>query len=774
MIQNFKLWLAKKSLAFKLIASNVICVSIGFAILEVFIFGRSQHMLKSQIEESAQRTTQSYVADMTHLIVDTEQIVLNAKNALEQFSEKSEDSIKVILNAALNTTSNSGLNFTDAWIYVFEEDNVKEGTLFLSEASDSKATDFEKEKITNLYDRFPWFKEVPKEEKIFWSEPYVDEYSKKTVTTCLLPFMFKDSKIFNGLVALSVDLTDIKKDMESFSSHENGTLLLLSKEGLYVTHPNKNIVLKKTIFELAKDMNLPVLARVGEELRRGNSGTVEIGRSSVVRGEAIFFYAPIKKNNWSICLVYAKAKLFRSLHEFLMAAGLAIFVGMAVLLGFINFICSRLTRQLQHLSKLAAKYSAGDFSSDFKPIPSSKEITALSKAMSDMRINILDYIEKEKAMASERQKIQSEMDIARSIQKATISATNPHHKAFKINTTMLPAKKVSGDFYDFFFIGEDKFAFVVADVSGKDVPAALYMMKSQALIKNIARHTGSISEVFERVNEELYEGNDSCMFVSAFMGMINIKTGEFEYVNAGHPHPFLDLGKGYKLLDVKNNIVLGVKKNAQFASQKVNLKKGNRIFVYTDGVTEAENKKFAFYGEDRLGKILAKKAEDTLKTVMVDLKLFTAGHSQSDDITMLEFVYLGQEESKMSIKAEITKLDEVLSFVQTDMERLGIESQKRFKMVMAAEEVFSNIALYASAVSEVDIKSNIKDGAYFITFSDDGKKYNPLTREDPNISVPIEEREVGGLGIFIVKKVADILEYNYQNKKNVLTIGIKI
>jgi len=774
MIERIKLWLSTKSLAFKLIASNIICVSIGFAILAIFIFGRSQHMIKSQIRESAQRTTQSYAADMTYLFTDTEQIVLIAKNALVKISEGQDRLIKAVLREALNTTSHSDLNFTDAWVYVFEKENVSSGLLFFSQANDNESADFTKENVTDFYNRFPWFQGIPKEEKIFWSEPYIDIKSKKTIVTCLMPFRFNENHLLNGFVALSVDLTDIKKDMENFSSHENGYLLLFSKNGVYVNHPDSEIALKKTIFDIAKEKNLPKLAEIGTDLKYGKSGAVELPFSSIVKGEGIFFYAPIIKNRWGVGLVYAKNKLFRPLREFLFAAGLAIFVGMAVLLIFINFICRRSTEQLSVLSKLAAKYSAGDFSSNFEKMPNSKEVSALSKAMSDMRINILDYIEKEKNTASERQKIQSEMDFARSIQKATMSANHPKHEAFKVNTLMLPAKKVSGDFYDFFFVGKDKFVFVVADVSGKNVPAALYMMKSQALIKNVMKSNKKISQVFDLVNQELYEGNDSCMFVSAFMGVVNVNTGEMEYINAGHPHPFINKGKGYKMMNVKNNIVLGVKRDAKFVSQKVKLSKNDRIFVYTDGVTEAEDKKFHFYGEDRLIKQLSKNSKKPLRDVLNDIRLFAAGRSQSDDITMLEFIFLGKGKKSISITADMTNLGEVLDFVSEDMENKDIPKQKRFNMTVAAEEIFSNIALYAKTVDKIDISTKLEKGEYVITFEDDGQKYNPLTREDPNVMIPLEERNVGGLGIFIVKKVADIVKYNYKNKKNILKVGVRV
>ena len=212
MINAFNLWFSRQSLVQKLSWSILSCVFLGFLGFVSFISEHSEHIIKSQLDSLAQKNVQNYVAEISGLAADTEKIVLNTRNSLNQISENDVDSIKLLLTSALKSSTSSSFNFNDAWIYFFAEDKVAEGTLYVSKYHDY-SIGFSAEKIDNFYAHFPWFTEVPKEEKIYWSEPYIDQETGRTVITCLLPFMFKNSTILNGLAAISVDLTNIQDNI---------------------------------------------------------------------------------------------------------------------------------------------------------------------------------------------------------------------------------------------------------------------------------------------------------------------------------------------------------------------------------------------------------------------------------------------------------------------------------------------------------------------------------------------------------------------------------
>ena len=777
MINSLKLRLNKKSLAFKLSLSICLCLFVVFTLLVFILSDRSERIVGQKTAELGQKSLQTYVDDVAHLAFDTEQLILNTKNMFSQLSADDVNSFRLVLNSTLKTLYSSVLTFTDAWVYVFSPEDVSRGILY--RASDTSGNiSFKEEQVENLYDLIPWFKSVPKAEEIYWSEPYVDKISGKSVVTCLVPFMFKNSTDFDGLVALTVDLTQMRESLSKFSFGDTGKLLLVSKKGLYVAHPDPSIELKMTIFELAEKLKMPQLADAGGRVLAGRTGITKILNSSVFKGSVIFFYAPVPALNWGLFLVYNEKELVRPIKMVKHLMAIPLLVGMLVLFIFIYRICHGATKTLLTLSAVASKYGKGDFSKSIDNVHSSDEIGVLAKAMSDMRLNLLNYIEKEKNEVKEKQKAESEMLIAQNIQKSALSTKFPDHDAFKMSAVMFPARLVGGDFYDFFFTDREHFAIVAADVSGKGMPAALYMMKAQTLIKNITKEKHDLSEAFYQINNELYEGNDNCMFVSAFMAVIDIFTGKVEYINAGHTHPLIDNGSGYCYLRPEKNTVLGVRKNFNFVSQTLNIKKGDRLFLYTDGVTEAENEKSAFFGEENLHKTLSKpfiSPEKTLENVFAAIQKFAKTAPQSDDITMLEFCFEGINGASLTIDAKNENLALVIDFLKQDMAKHGIFEAVQFKVISAAEEIFANISDYAypeTPNGQAELITDMKDNTYMVAFIDSGQKYNPLERKDPDVTADLKTRKIGGLGIYIAKKCADEIEYFYDNNHNILRMKI--
>ena len=773
-------WLSRHSLNFKLNFGILTCVGLGYLGLAALISEQSAPIIQSQIENSAKISVEAYISDFTRTITAAERVVLNAKNTLAQVDSNDILSLRMVLYSALKTVDSTDLNIIDAWVYVFSPEDVSRGDLYLSKFYEKKYIGFNIEKISDFYKKFPWFKAVPKKEKIYWSEPYIDNVKNQVVVTCLVPFAFHNTDEIDSLMAVTVGLSDIQSHISNFSFYESGKLLLLSKSGLYVAHPNPNIALKKTIFEVAKEMGLPQLNSVGKELQIGRSGHIHIPFSPLVNDAAILFYAPIKHIGWGVCLVYAQNEFMKPMKQFQFKILTSILISVILLLALINRICHHSTIQLRTLSDIATQYGNGDFSKSFYEIPSTSDIHRLASALSNMKYNLLNYIEQERDEASEKQKRQSELEIARNIQKAALSTQMPNHSSFDIATLMKPAKQVGGDFYDFFFVDDDKFAIVVADVSGKGIPAALYMMKAITLIKNISKGKLAPEVVFEHTNNQLYEGNEGCMFVTAFMAVIDLKTGDVNYVNAGHNPPLMGSKSNYHFLEPKKNIALGIKKDVKFQAEHLKLLENEHLFLYTDGVTEAENQSLKLYGEKRLNNILQKATanpEDNLSLVLNDIKKFTKGTPQSDDITMLDFVYKGISEHVLDVEADVKKIGEVLEFIQKEMKGYKINKHIQFNATMAAEEIFSNISIYAykaTDLARVQVSTALADGVYAITFTDKGKKYNPLAQKQPDVTQELKDRKIGGFGVFLAKKLSDDMVYRREGKQNILTIRFKI
>lgn len=281
-------------------------------------------------------------------------------------------------------------------------------------------------------------------------------------------------------------------------------------------------------------------------------------------------------------------------------------------------------------------------------IKTGNEIEELFESFSQMYYEMIDYIEKLSAVMAEKERIGAELDVATQIQASMLPCifpAFPDRDELDIYATMTPVKEVGGDFYDFFMVDERHVAIVMADVSGKGVPAALFMVIGKTLIKDHTQSGRNLGEVFTEVNNILCESNDNGMFITAFEGVLDLVTGEFRYVNAGHEMPFIyRKDEGYEAYKIRPGFVLAGMENIKYKEQKIQLNIGDRIFQYTDGVTEATDKDNQLYGMDRLNRILNKECqtcspEKTLELVKADIDAFVGDNDQFDDITMLCIEY---------------------------------------------------------------------------------------------------------------------------------------
>jgi sigma-B regulation protein RsbU (phosphoserine phosphatase) len=330
-------------------------------------------------------------------------------------------------------------------------------------------------------------------------------------------------------------------------------------------------------------------------------------------------------------------------------------------------------------------------------------------------------------------------------------------------------------------IDDNKLAIVAADVSGKGIPAALFMVISKTLIKNNAQYGKSPKDVFETVNKLLCENNMARMFVTAFMGFLELDTGKFTFVNAGHNPPLIKRNGGdYEFLKTKPGFVLAGMKKTKYREETITLSPGDMLYLYTDGVTEAMNPKRELFSDPKLLEVANIHKDVDLNEFIAHIKgevdLFADGAEQADDITMVILRVLENSKSKeLSISAEVENLPQVWGFVNSELEKVNAEPKLMRQVKTAVEEIFVNIAHYAYnpetgvAVVRVSVGDEI-----VIEFEDSGIAYNPLEREPPNVTLAAKERQIGGLGVHMVKKIMDSVEYRYEGGKNILKIGKKV
>ena len=380
-------------------------------------------------------------------------------------------------------------------------------------------------------------------------------------------------------------------------------------------------------------------------------------------------------------------------------------------------------------------------------------------------------------------RMEKELELAKNIQLAalpTVDTTFDNRVDFDIYASMNAAKEVGGDFYDFYFTDENTLNILVADVSGKGIPAAMFMMRAKAILKALTEKGLPVDEVFTLGNKALCEANDAQMFITCWQAKIDLKSGHVTYVNAGHNPPLVKTNGKYEYLKGKSGFVLAGFDGFVYKSQEFDLNSGDYIYLYTDGVTEATNSNNELFSEERLIELLNANEFDSCKDLCENIKShvdeFQNDREQFDDITMLSFQYKGLNKDRI-MEEENTSIEDISKFVEfaeNVLNELNAPMKDIIKINIAIDEIVSNIFKYGYDNKPGYVKMKIRpsvDLKYVsISFYDRGVPYNPIKAEDPDVTMRLEDRAIGGLGIYVVKKTMDNMKYKYENGQNILTI----
>ena len=289
------------------------------------------------------------------------------------------------------------------------------------------------------------------------------------------------------------------------------------------------------------------------------------------------------------------------------------------------------------LTDIAQKISQGDLDKTIY-LDEPSELAKLAVAFNKMKTDIKTHLTELAKVSAEKEKMASELAIAKTIQESALPKDFPQNEYFELQASMIPAREVGGDFYDFFPIDENRIGLVMADVCGKGITAALYMMSAKTVIKNMLQAGYPLKKAVEKANNSLCNSSAPLMFLTAFIGILDLRTGEIEYINAGHCPPLKQTKKEYNYVEVSKNMVIGVAFDYEYKVDKLTLLKNERLFLYTDGVTEAQTNENEFMGEERLLKILNQKEVSLSQTpeyVYECIHKFIKGAPQFDDITMM-------------------------------------------------------------------------------------------------------------------------------------------
>ncbi len=502
------------------------------------------------------------------------------------------------------------------------------------------------------YDYFhmDWY-QIPKIlEEPYWTEPYYDEGGgEMLMSTYSVPFytQVNGQRRFSGIATVDISLewlTEIVADIQIFDS---GYAFMLSRNGVAVTHPDPQNIMNESLFSIAEEMDLPELRAIGREMIAGESKFREHALNQ--NGKSWIYYTPLPSSGWSIGVVYPDDEMYASLEQISWIMIILIVAGLVVLTLLVTQVVNRLAAPLTEFAASARSIAEGNFDTSLPGVKTTEELKELHDAFSYMQKELDSYVVNLREATAAKEKIESELRIARDIQLSMVPHTFPPFPdlpQIDLFAVLKSAREVGGDLYDFFMADDRHFFFAIGDVSGKGVPASMFMAMTRTLLRNISDRESQPGNILEGINKSLSFNNESNMFVTFFLGILDLKTGMLQYANAGHNPPVLIRNNSeITVFEQAKAIPLGLFEDFEYKGASLQLDPGDKIFSYTDGVSEAENKEKELFEEERMLNVIrenpGKSPRELIRLMEVALNDHVKGFPQSDDITMLSIVYKG-------------------------------------------------------------------------------------------------------------------------------------
>ena len=635
------------------------------------------------------------------------------------------------------------------------------------------------------YHHMDWYEGPMKEGKGYWSNPYLDEGGGEIpMITYSIPLNDRKEKKCGVLTAdIALDwLSDLIKE-EDYDDFLDTYCFVIGRDGTFIVHPNKELVLKETVQEYCKRTDGAEDDSLAVKMLAGGRGTNSIKVDGV---RHFISYAPIERTGWAMCIVVPIDNLFEI--GYILGAIVAIIMLMGVFI--MSVVCylniRSVTKPISRFAYTADQIAKGNFLVVLPQVKSKDEMLRLRNSFATMQRSLIRQIEETKLVNEQKGRMESELQIARDIQMTMLPKTFPpfpDRSDIDVYAQLKPAKEVGGDLYDF-YIRDEKLLYCIADVSGKGVPASLLMAMTRALFRTVSAHESNPAKIVSNINGPMAAENETDMFVTLFVGVLDLPTGRMRYCNAGHCAPLLIDSAGTRIgpLPVEPNIPVGILTDMKYKIQETTIDPNTTIFLYTDGLTEAENTRHVLFGEERLMEALQPLPPQSLIEHVTEVtRQFVGEAEQSDDMTMLTILY-SKQQSDIKLKRSITlpnnveDVPQLASFTDEVCEALELEMSLTMSINLALEEAVVNVMSYAypaGTKGNVNIEAEADEEWLKFVISDNGVPFDPTEKEEVDTTLNAEERPIGGLGIHLVRQIMDSINYEFIDDKNVLTLKKK-
>lgn len=707
-----------------------IAILITAAVLMLLISGIQQYYSRNQTRADLERNAEMEMVikanDIKHSLEDVELALRNRSWEFEQFLPYPDS-----LFAVTRRVVEQNPYFAGCCIAMVPDYYPEKGRLFepYTERRGEVIETFQLASDEHDYTQNENFIISIKNNTSFWSEPYQDpSYPGEILLTYTFPIHNENGNI---VAIVGVDLIDdwLGNLLNAKLMFPSSYLILISGEGRLICGPhevgNKHQLAEETL-EMVNDSTL----------QRHESSTGYSTLLSFIDNEDgskgyVFYSSPQNLAPWRLAVVNYDDEVFEPLIRMRWRNLLLTLAGVLIL----AFIIQRAAKSISNLH----------------------------------HANM------------EKEHIESELNIARKIQMDMLPKSETKRDDVDICGSLVPAKMVGGDLYDH-FIRDEKLYFCIGDVSGKGVPAALVMAVVHTLFRSVSAHESRPDRIMRALNETACQGNETNMFITFFIGVLDLPTGKLRYCNAGHDCPFV-IGKETIVLPAKANLPLGVVEDMVYVAQETTLASGDMLFLFTDGLTEAKNIEHQLFGMPRLTNFMQSLRTDIeprtiINKVMMQVDQFVQEAEQSDDLTLLAVQYTPTKkeivfDETLTIDNKIGEITRLNAFVKSSAQTIGIEATLANKIKLAVEEAVTNIIDYAYPDgAEGTIKIAIEADANAIRFviTDTGAEFDPTSVTKADTTLGIDDRPIGGLGVFLVRNLMDSINYERIDGKNVLRL----
>jgi len=621
----------------------------GFTLSRIYTFA------VINIQEQEQADIELYAAGIAAQFDGLAQIAATTANLLSQEEGISEEDINGLLyrNVADNPlVYGAAIAFTP---FTWDGDTRLFSPYVFGEGIELTTLELGADSYDYTDGNWEWYSSVIDNGRGLWTEPYFDEGAGNVLMTTYSAPFFRDGEIA-GVATVDVRLDRIGGDALQEFNGEN--FIILSRAGNFISHYNPTLVMSSSIQDQVVMQNNPAYAAAVNNIMSGSSGMAVVENlflnGEVVEGESWIFYTPVESTGWSLSATLPRAGLTEELWSLITIAVYGLGLMIVLVIALTLYVSSRLTRPIKTLSAAVSEVARGKLDTNIEKIYSMDELGRLSVGFNRMLKNLKKQVELQSQQAAEKQMVEKELQMARQTQQALLPSEFPPfplRREFNLHAVSKAAQHVAGDFFDFFMINDKHLVFVIADVSGKGMAAALVMAVTRTIVRNQARSGKSPAAILKETNELLRENHGGAAFVTIFLGIYNTGNGRIIYANGGHNPPLLINKKGLATpIGKATGTIVGMLEKQEYSNAEMRLHPGETLLLFTDGLPEARSSNGEFYGEGRLRAFVESRVGQTPERLCTELEKEICGFQDmnlADDLTILALRRVGSRMTRL-------------------------------------------------------------------------------------------------------------------------------